>query len=138
MGGRLSPEGGSGRSVDDSTVAHGARRRAAALLAGACFILSTFVAAHAAVELRVEKGPGPDDVTLVTFTVDPERDTPAMLAQYVPQFHPSFLGLYGDLPATQQVAKDFKVFYEKHPGVRPGDGLRDFFELSPDRPCDDA
>ena len=55
-------------------------------------------------------------VQVLFVTVDPERDTPPMLAQYVPQFHPSFLGLYGDLPATQQVAKDFKVFYEKHPG----------------------
>lgn len=58
-------------------------------------------------------------VQVLFVTVDPERDTPAMLAQYVPQFHPSFLGLYGDLPATQQVAKDFKVFYEKHPGSTP-------------------
>ena len=58
-------------------------------------------------------------VQVLFVTVDPERDTPAMLAQYVPQFHPSFLGLYGDVPATRQVAKDFKVFYEKRPGQTP-------------------
>lgn len=70
-------------------------------------------------EVMKQLGSDASRVQVLFVTVDPERDTPAMLAQYVPQFHPSFLGLYGDLPATQQVAKDFKVFYEKHPGSTP-------------------
>ena len=52
-------------------------------------------------------------------TVDPERDTPKLLAEYVPAFDPSFLGLYGDSAATAKVAKDFKVFYQKVPGKTP-------------------
>jgi len=52
-------------------------------------------------------------------TVDPERDTPKLLANYVPAFDPSFLGLYGDPAATAKVAKDFRVFYQKVPGTTP-------------------
>ncbi len=70
-------------------------------------------------EVMKQLGADAKRVQVLFVTVDPQRDTPPMLAQYVPQFHPSFLGLYGDLPATQQVAKDFKVFYEKHPGRTP-------------------
>ena len=35
-------------------------------------------------------------------------------------FDPRFLGLYGDLPATQRAAKEFKVFYELQPAKAPG------------------
>jgi protein SCO1/2 len=52
-------------------------------------------------------------------TVDPERDTPELLAKYVPAFDPSFLGLYGDAAATARVAREFKVFYQKAPGRTP-------------------
>ena len=58
-------------------------------------------------------------VQVLFITVDPERDTQALLAQYVPAFDPSFLGLYGDLQATAKVAREFKVFYQKVPGSRP-------------------
>jgi protein SCO1/2 len=66
---------------------------------------------------------GPADaakVQVLFVTVDPERDTQALLSQYVPAFDPSFIGLRGDLAATAQTAKDFKVFYEKVPGKTPG------------------
>ena len=52
-------------------------------------------------------------------TVDPERDTQKLLANYVPAFDPSFIGLYGDSAATARVAKDFRVFYQKSPGKTP-------------------
>jgi len=52
-------------------------------------------------------------------TVDPERDTPELLASYVLAFDPSFLGLYGDKVAIAEVAKEFKVFYQKVPGKTP-------------------
>lgn len=54
-------------------------------------------------------------VQVLLITVDPERDKPEMLAKYVPAFHPSFLGLYGDAQATAQAAKAFYVLYEKQP-----------------------
>ncbi|HWD21677.1 MAG TPA: SCO family protein [Burkholderiales bacterium] len=59
---------------------------------------------------------GADDakrVQVLLITVDPERDTPALLKQYATAFDPSFLGLYGDAAATQRTAKEFKIYYEK-------------------------
>jgi protein SCO1/2 len=59
-------------------------------------------------------------VQVLFITVDPERDTPALLAQYVPAFNPTFLGLYGDAAETAAVAKEYKVIYQKHAGDTPG------------------
>jgi len=58
-------------------------------------------------------------VQVLFVTVDPERDTRELLAQYVPAFQPDFLGLYGDQEQTARTAKEFKVFYQKVPGSRP-------------------
>lgn len=58
-------------------------------------------------------------VQVLFVTVDPERDTQKLLAQYVPAFHPSFLGLYSDDKNTRALAKEFKVFYAKQPGSTP-------------------
>ena len=52
---------------------------------------------------------------VLLITVDPERDTPAVLSQYMAAFHPDFLGLYGDAEATTRTAKEFKVFFQKQP-----------------------
>jgi protein SCO1/2 len=65
-------------------------------------------------------GPLADQVQVLFVTLDPERDTRALLAQYVPAFDARFLGLYGDAAATANVAKEFKVFYAKVPGKEPG------------------
>jgi protein SCO1/2 len=59
-------------------------------------------------------------VQVLFVTLDPERDTPAVLANYAPAFDAGFLGLYGDAAATQRAAKEFKIFYEKRPGGAPG------------------
>ena len=63
-------------------------------------------------------GPDAERVQLLFVSVDPERDTPEDLAKYVSAFDPRFLGLRGDLAATQRVAKDFKIYFEKR---RQGD-----------------
>ena len=59
-------------------------------------------------------------VQMLFVTVDPERDTRELLANYVPAFDPSFLGLYGDLEETAKTAKEFRVFYQKRAGSTPG------------------
>jgi protein SCO1/2 len=68
---------------------------------------------------QVMKALGEDSKRLqVLFvTVDPQRDTPELLARYVPSFHPSFLGLYGNAEETERVAKEFKVLYQKQPSA---------------------
>jgi protein SCO1/2 len=58
-------------------------------------------------------GADADRVQVLFITVDPERDTPELLAQYVRAFDPRFIALRGDLAATQRVAKDFKIYFEK-------------------------
>jgi protein SCO1/2 len=67
-------------------------------------------------ETMKELGPDADRVQVLFITVDPERDTPALLAQYVPAFDPRFLGLYGDAEATARTAREFKIIYQKVPG----------------------
>ncbi|MES2257865.1 MAG: SCO family protein [Pseudomonadota bacterium] len=66
-----------------------------------------------------ELGPLADQVQVLFVTLDPERDTPQLLAQYAPTFDARFVGLYGTAEQTAQVAKEFKVFYSKVPGKTP-------------------
>jgi protein SCO1/2 len=65
-------------------------------------------------------GPQADQVQVLFITLDPERDTPELLASYVPAFDKRFVGLYGTPEQTAKTAKDFKVFYSKVPGTAPG------------------
>jgi protein SCO1/2 len=58
-------------------------------------------------------------VQVLFVTVDPERDTKELLAQYVPVFNPAFLGLYADAQTIARTAQDFRVFYKKQPGSTP-------------------
>jgi protein SCO1/2 len=66
-------------------------------------------------------GPQSDKVQVLFVTVDPERDTAAILKQYVPSFDPSFLGFRpADEAALEKVTKDFKIYYKKVAGTSPG------------------
>ena len=66
-------------------------------------------------------GPKSDKVQVLFVTVDPERDTAEILKQYVPAFDPSFLGLRpADEAGLEKVTKDFKIYYKKVPGTKPG------------------
>ena len=49
----------------------------------------------------------------IFITIDPARDTPAKLADYVPSFHPRLEGLTGSDADIAQVAKEYKVYYQK-------------------------
>lgn len=64
---------------------------------------------------QVRRGLGADGerVQGVFITVDPERDTPALLKDYVGNFGPGFTALRGTPQETQAVAREFKVFYAK-------------------------
>ena len=48
-------------------------------------------------------------------TVDPERDTPELLRDYMAAFDPGFLALTGSVADIRAVADEFKVFYKKVP-----------------------
>ncbi|MDT3670652.1 MAG: SCO family protein [Aromatoleum sp.] len=64
-------------------------------------------------EVMRRLGPDADRVQVLFVTVDPERDTQALLANYVPAFDARFLGLRGSVDETAAVAKDFRTFYQK-------------------------
>lgn len=51
----------------------------------------------------------PDELQVVMITVDPERDTPEVLADYVKGFHPDFAGLTGSPGAITQAASRFYI-----------------------------
>jgi len=71
-------------------------------------------------EVMKRLGPDADRVQVLFVTVDPERDTADLLSKYVPAFDPRFMGLRGDAAATEAVAKEFKIIYQKQPGATPG------------------
>lgn len=48
-------------------------------------------------------------------TVDPERDTPEMLREYMAAFDPGFLALTGSTVEIKAVADEFKVYFKKVP-----------------------
>ena len=58
-------------------------------------------------------------VQVLFVTVDPKRDKPELLREYVPAFNPAFLGLYGDAAATRKATGEFKIYAEERPGKTP-------------------
>lgn len=70
---------------------------------------------------QVKKSLGKDGERLqgIFVTVDPERDTAAVLKGYMGSFDPSFVALRGTVEQTKEVAKEFKVFFAKVPGRTP-------------------
>ncbi|HXD04878.1 MAG TPA: SCO family protein [Burkholderiaceae bacterium] len=66
--------------------------------------------------LKRDLGADGQRVQGVFVTVDPERDTPEVLNAYMASFDPSFIALRGTPEQTAEVAKSFKVFYQKVPG----------------------
>jgi len=64
-------------------------------------------------------GPDASRVQVLFVTVDPKRDKPELLREYLPAFDKSFLGLYGDADATKNVEKDFKIYAAERPGKTP-------------------
>ncbi|SAI66320.1 electron transport protein [Bordetella ansorpii] len=60
-------------------------------------------------------GPDADRVQVLLITVDPERDTPEVLKQYVTSFDPRFLALTGNAEQIRKAAASFKAYYAKVP-----------------------
>ena len=60
-------------------------------------------------------GPDADRTRALFITVDPERDTPAVMKDYLSSFDPHLAGLTGDPAAIATVAKAYRVYYKKVP-----------------------
>jgi protein SCO1/2 len=68
-----------------------------------------------AADVMQRLGPEAERLQVIFVTIDPERDTPALLREYTRAFHPGFVGLHGDEASTAATAGQFKVFYRKVP-----------------------
>jgi len=66
-------------------------------------------------EVLNKLGPDADKVNALFVTVDPERDTPEKLKDYLSSFNPHLIGLGGDPAALAAVAKAYRVYYKKVP-----------------------
>ncbi len=60
-------------------------------------------------------GPQAADLQVIFVTVDPERDTPQLLREYMASFDPSFLALTGSAQDIRHTADEFRVYYKKVP-----------------------
>jgi protein SCO1/2 len=56
-----------------------------------------------------------DRVQIAFITVDPDRDTPGVLRDYMSAFGRNYLGLTGEPDAIREAARTFKVFFQKIP-----------------------
>jgi protein SCO1/2 len=70
-------------------------------------------------EIKKALGPDGDKLQGLFVTIDPERDTPALLKGYMTSFDPSFLALYTTPDKLAGLAKDYKIYYKKVEGKTP-------------------
>jgi cytochrome oxidase Cu insertion factor (SCO1/SenC/PrrC family) len=66
-------------------------------------------------------GAAAEAVQPLFITVDPERDTPARLADFVGAFHPRLIGLTGSPAEIRKTAIAYRTFFAKHSLAAPGD-----------------
>ncbi|MCX5512495.1 SCO family protein [Kaistia algarum] len=60
-------------------------------------------------------GPLADKIQVVFVSVDPDRDTPATMKEYLSAFDPRIMGVTGTPDEIAAIAKDYRVFYRKVP-----------------------
>ena len=71
----------------------------------------------------------------VFVTVDPARDTPPVLKQFVSAFHPRMIGLTGSDAEIARVAKEYGVYFKRGAGTADGymmDHSRQAYLMSPE------
>jgi protein SCO1 len=66
-------------------------------------------------EILRSLGPDADRARALFITVDPERDTPAVMKDYLSSFDPHLSGLTGNLAEVAAVAKAYRVYFKKVP-----------------------
>jgi protein SCO1 len=76
-------------------------------------VCPTALTRAAAVKQRL--GTDGDQLQVIFVTVDPERDTPPLLREYMAAFDPSFVALTGSAEQIQVAADGFRVYYKKVP-----------------------
>jgi cytochrome oxidase Cu insertion factor (SCO1/SenC/PrrC family) len=74
------------------------------------------------ISLALDKlGAAAETVQPVFITVDPERDTPARLAEFVSSFHPGLIGLTGSIADIKKTAIAYRTFFARNSATAPGE-----------------
>ena len=71
-------------------------------------------------EVKRQLGADGERLQTIFVSLDPERDTPEILAAYMANFDPGFIALRPSPEQLAATAKDFKVYYKKVDGSAPG------------------
>jgi protein SCO1/2 len=69
---------------------------------------------------KVREQCGADVMLPIMITCDPARDSPAVLKEYLSEFHPDILGLTGDYEHIKQTCKEYRVYFSTPSHVKPG------------------
>ncbi|WP_174263099.1 SCO family protein [Variovorax sp. RA8] len=70
-------------------------------------------------QVKQQLGSDGDKLQVLFVTVDPERDTPAVMKAYMGAFDPGFVALIPTPEQLPALAKDYKVYYKKVEGKTP-------------------
>lgn len=62
----------------------------------------------------------PGGLLPIFVTCDPARDTPKVLAEYLAEFHPKFIGLTGSYEDIKAMCKKYRVYFSTPQNVQPG------------------
>ena len=73
-------------------------------------------------EVLQELGPLASEIYPLFITVDPERDTPEVMADYVANFDPRIIGLTGSPKQLEKATESYRVYYAKVPDANEADG----------------
>ena len=110
LGGPFSLVDGDGRQVTEADL----RGRLALIFFGFTFCPDVCPTELQAIAQTMDLlGPQADQLRPVFITVDPERDTPAKIKDYVGLFHPAIMGLTGTPEGVAAAARAFRVYYNK-------------------------
>ena len=69
---------------------------------------------------KVREQCGADILVPIMITCDPARDNPAVLKEYLKEFHPDIVGLTGTYENIKQTCKEYRVYFSTPPHVKPG------------------
>lgn len=92
-------------------------------------------------DVLTQLGADGDAITPLFISIDPERDSPAVLKDYIASFHPRLIGLTGTPEAVADVAAAYKMYYGKAPVADGGtskagdygiDHMNIFYLMGPD------